>query len=394
MSQHQTAGIHIAKKTDIVSLVPQNVDTLVRGSAGSGKSRFYTVPEIGQCGGSFVVSDLHGMIAEECAPRLKENGYEIKILDLYEFKDGFFYNPFHYVRNDEDIRILVDCLMDNTHGPQESDMDTAFREAERNLLLAVFYYVYYEYKDNPKKQTIGEVMEILREISEETECSKITVPQPKRFAGLEKRDAEHAAVQYSKAFLRCTEDFLKQVLISANVRMVDFMNEKVQSLMKKDTLHLEELPGRKQALFISTNGMNTACNVISAMLYTQAVKIISEENRRKGAPGTETNVHIVLDGFGNTRYLPEIDKWMKEDNGICFSIIVQSLDQIYKIYGKEKGDSIVNSFENIVYMGTQCMADQEFIIKNLPPDMISATGEQSEKLVRNLPEENCIVISR
>ena len=69
----QTVGAHIAEKTDIASLVvSQNSNTLVIGSAGSGKNWFYTRPEIQQCSGSFVVSDPHGMFAEEYAPELKK----------------------------------------------------------------------------------------------------------------------------------------------------------------------------------------------------------------------------------------------------------------------------------------------------------------------------------
>ena len=387
----QYAEIHVAKKTDAVTFVRQGANTLVLGSAGSGKSRVYTVPGIGQCGGSFIIQDTRGMLFRECAGKLKEAGYETRTLDLCDFTDGCFYNPFHYAKDDEDIQILVDCLMDNTDVHQEKDRDAVWWEAERNLLLAIFSYVYHEYKDNPGKQTMGKVMEILREISDETECSKITVPQWERFTELEKRKPDHAAVQYSRVFCRCTENLLKQVLISANVRMVDFLNEKVLSLMKKDTLHLEELPGRKQALFINNaNWMNRASDAISAMLYTQAVKIISEGNQNK-----ETDrVQIILDDFAGTGYLPDIDECMKEDNGICFSVGIQSLDQIYRRYGKEKGDAIMERFRNIVYMGTICAKDQEFITEALPHGIQGADGETKEELVQNLPDDKCIIISR
>ena len=70
-----------------------NVNVLVVGGSGSGKSASYSIPNAYQLLGSYVFTDPKGELYDRTAGYLKQHGYEIKVLNLVkpQYSDG--YNP-------------------------------------------------------------------------------------------------------------------------------------------------------------------------------------------------------------------------------------------------------------------------------------------------------------
>ena len=59
-----------------------NVNVLVVGGSGSGKSASYSIPNAYQLLGSYVFTDPKGELYDRTAGYLKQHGYEIKVLNL------------------------------------------------------------------------------------------------------------------------------------------------------------------------------------------------------------------------------------------------------------------------------------------------------------------------
>ena len=59
-----------------------NVNVLVVGGSGSGKSASYSIPNAYQMLGSYVFTDPKGELYDKTAGYLKANGYDIKVLNL------------------------------------------------------------------------------------------------------------------------------------------------------------------------------------------------------------------------------------------------------------------------------------------------------------------------
>lgn len=94
----------------------RNLNTVVVGGSGAGKTRSYAKPNIMQCSGSMVVLDPKGEILRDTGGLLKARGYEIRVLDVIEPWRSHSYNPFAYIRNDDDIQRISTLLMKATEG--------------------------------------------------------------------------------------------------------------------------------------------------------------------------------------------------------------------------------------------------------------------------------------
>lgn len=93
-----------------------NKNVLVIGGSGSGKTRFHIKPNLMQRNASYIITDPKGTVLIECGKMLQRGGYEIKILNTIDFKQSMRYNPFRYIRSENDILKLVTCIMENTKG--------------------------------------------------------------------------------------------------------------------------------------------------------------------------------------------------------------------------------------------------------------------------------------
>ena len=93
----------------------RNKNVLVVGGSGSGKTRFFLKPNLMQMHSSYVITDPKGSILVECGKLLKNNGYEIKVLNTIDFSKSMRYNPFAYIRSEKDVLKLVTALIANTN---------------------------------------------------------------------------------------------------------------------------------------------------------------------------------------------------------------------------------------------------------------------------------------
>lgn len=81
----------------------RNLNVLIVGGSGAGKTRFYAKPNIMQCNTSFVIADPKGEMLRATAPLLLQRGYDVKVFNLINPSDSDGYNPFTYIRTDEDV---------------------------------------------------------------------------------------------------------------------------------------------------------------------------------------------------------------------------------------------------------------------------------------------------
>ncbi len=92
----------------------RNVNVLVVGGSGSGKTYSYCKPNVMQCNTSYVVLDPKGEIVRDTGNLLEENGYDVRVLDLINMEKSYCYNPFVYLKTDNDVQKLVTNLFKST----------------------------------------------------------------------------------------------------------------------------------------------------------------------------------------------------------------------------------------------------------------------------------------
>ncbi len=138
-----------------------NGNILICGGSGAGKTFYEVKPNLMQmphnC--SFICTDPKGEILRSCGQMLKNNGYNVKVINLLEMDKSDCYNPFSYIREETDVVKLITNLISNTTPKGATPSDPFWEKAEGLFLQAVFYYVWLEEK--PSRRNFETVLKLL-----------------------------------------------------------------------------------------------------------------------------------------------------------------------------------------------------------------------------------------
>ena len=242
-------------------------NVLVIGGTGSGKTFFFVKPNVLQANCSYVITDPAGELIDSVGTFLQRQGYKIKIFNLVEMEHSNMYNPFFYIRDENGVKMMINCLIKNTNPQDARSGDPFWEKSETALLQAlVFYLVDY---CPPEMQNFSTVMNLLRmaQIDENNPMSESKLDQI--FLAIERQDPNSLAVKNYKTFKMGAGRTLKSILISAAVRLTVFDFPLVKKLTDDDNIDLISLADEKQALFIIIPAADDTYNFLVSMMYSQ-----------------------------------------------------------------------------------------------------------------------------
>ena len=212
-----------------------NLNVLVIGGSGSGKTRYHIKPNLLQMNASYVCSDPKGTVIEEVGRALVRGGYKIKVLNTIDFSCSMHYNPFVYLHSETDILTLVTVIMTNTQGEAKGG-DDFWQKAEALLYQALIAYIYYEAP--AEERNMNTLLDMLNacECREDDENFKSAVDL--LFEQLEQRNPDHfAARQYKKfkmaAGVVCSKRLLNQA-VGKSLRTHNLKPKKGAQVMRKN----------------------------------------------------------------------------------------------------------------------------------------------------------------
>ncbi len=325
-----------------------NKNVLIIGGSGSGKTRFHVKPNLMQMNASYVVTDPKGTVVLECGKMLQRGGYEIKILNTINFKESMKYNPFRYIRSENDILKLVNCIMENTKGEDSKGGEDFWAKAEALYYQALIAYIWYEAPEDEKN--INTLLEMLNasEVREEDETFKNAVDM--MFDRLEQRDPEHFAVRQYKKYKMAAGKTAKSILISCGARMAPFDIKEVRDMMMDDELELDKLGDHKTALFCIVSDTDTTFNFIASMVYTQMFNTLCDKALENGG-ALKTHVTCLLDEFANQK-IPNFEHLISviRSREISAHVIVQTQSQLKAVY-KDHAETIIGNCSCVLFLG-------------------------------------------
>jgi len=325
-----------------------NKNVLIIGGSGSGKTRFHVKPNLMQMNASYVVTDPKGTVVLECGKMLQKGGYEIKILNTINFKESMKYNPFRYIRSENDILKLVNCIMENTKGEDSKGGEDFWAKAEALYYQALIAYIWYEAPEDEKN--LNTLLEMLNasEVREDDETFKNAVDL--MFDRLEQRDPEHFAVRQYKKYKMAAGKTAKSILISCGARMAPFDIKEVRDMMMDDELELDKLGDRKTALFCIVSDTDTTFNFIASMVYTQMFNTLCDKALENGG-ALKNHVTCLLDEFANQK-IPNFEHLISviRSREISAHVIVQTQSQLKAVY-KDHAETIIGNCSCVLFLG-------------------------------------------
>ena len=306
----------------------RNLNTLVCGGSGAGKTRFFAKPNLCQANSSYVVLDPKGELLRDTGNLLSAKGYDIKVLDLINMERSHCYNPFVYLRSDNDIQRLVTNLFKNTTPKGSQSQDPFWDQAATMLLLALIFYLHYEAP--PEEQNFPMVMEMIRagEVREDDETYKSALDI--LFERLEMRNPEHIALKYYRSYHSGSGKTLKSIQITLISRLEKFNLESLASITQNDELKLWSIGEKKTAVFAIIPDNDSSFSFLVGMLYTQLFQQLYYQADVIHGGRLPVHVHFLMDEFANVALPDEFDKLLStmRSREISVSIIIQNLAQL------------------------------------------------------------------
>lgn len=356
LTQHVRLGLNTHKHR-------RSLNVLVIGGSGAAKTRSFVLPNILTANTNYVITDPKSEVLLATGGYLKEQGYDVRVLNLVNLEQSDGYNPFRYLRDEKDVLKLVNNLIQSTTPKGSHESDPFWTKAETALLQAIILMLFQEAPEY--EQNFSMVMRVLEyaEVREEDEGH--VSPLDLLFESIERRKPDSVAVRQYKVFKLAAGKTAKSILVSTAVRLAPFNLPQIQALTDHDDMDLYTLGEKKVALYAVIPDNDNTFNFLVSLLYAQAFQALYYSADQIHHGPLPRHVRFVLDEFaamplpGFTRELATM-----RSRSISASVIIQNMAQIKELY-KDSWETIPGSCDTILYLGGNESSTHKYVSEML-----------------------------
>ena len=366
--QHKEANIILTQRVRLGMdgyKTQRNMNILVIGGSGSGKTRYFCKPGLYSANCSYLVTDPKGELLKAAGGLLLSLGYEVRVFNLIDPEQSDCYNPFVYVREEKDVLSLIDNLIKNTTPRNASSNDPFWEKAEVALDSALMLYLIHEAPQDEQNFETMLYMMNFADVREEDE--QYRSPLDMLFRALEEEQPAHVAVKQYKVFKQAAGKTAKSILVTAAVQLAAFNIPQYAAMTSMDEMDFGSLGERKRAIFCVIPVNDSSMNYLVGMLYTQCFQELYRRADLKYNGRLPVPVRVLQDEWANVAQpesYPKILATCRSYN-IGLNIIVQNVQQIKALYEKEH-ESIIGNCDTLLFLGGgNEPASLEFIVKLL-----------------------------
>ena len=327
----------------------RNKNVLVVGGSGSGKTRFFLIPNLLQMHSSYVVTDPKGDVVINTGKTLLKHGYKVKIFNTINFDKSQHYNPFAYIRSDNDILKLVNTLIANTKGDGKAG-DEFWQKAETLLYCALIGYIHYEAPE--EEQNFNTLLEFLNASDVREDDEDYENPVDMMMKELEEINPKHFAVRQYKKYKLAAGKTAKSILVSCGARLAPFDIDQVREITMYDELELDTVGDRKTALFLVMSDTDPTFNFLISMIYSQLFNLLCDKAYNVYKGRLPVHVRCLIDETANIGQIPNLEKLVAtiRSREISACLFLQAKSQLKAIY-KENADTIIGNMDSQLFLG-------------------------------------------
>ena len=356
LTQHVRLGLDTHKHR-------RSLNVLVIGGSGAAKTRSFVLPNILTANTNYVITDPKSEVLLATGGYLKEQGYDVRVLNLVNLEQSDGYNPFRYLRDEKDVLKLVNNLIQSTTPKGSHESDPFWTKAETALLQAIILMLFQEAPEY--EQNFSMVMRVLEyaEVREEDEGH--VSPLDLLFESIERRKPDSVAVRQYKVFKLAAGKTAKSILVSTAVRLAPFNLPQIQALTDHDDMDLYTLGEKKVALYAVIPDNDNTFNFLVSLLYAQAFQALYYSADQIHHGPLPHHVRFVLDEFaamplpGFTRELATM-----RSRSISANVIIQNMAQIKELY-KDSWETIPGNCDTILYLGGNESSTHKYVSEML-----------------------------
>ena len=356
LTQHVRLGLDTHKHR-------RSLNVLVIGGSGAAKTRSFVLPNILTANTNYVITDPKSEVLLATGGYLKEQGYDVRVLNLVNLEQSDGYNPFCYLRDEKDVLKLVNNLIQSTTPKGSHESDPFWTKAETALLQAIILMLFQEAPEY--EQNFSMVMRVLEyaEVREEDEGH--VSPLDLLFESIERRKPDSVAVRQYKVFKLAAGKTAKSILVSTAVRLAPFNLPQIQALTDHDDMDLYTLGEKKVALYAVIPDNDSTFNFLVSLLYAQAFQALYYSADQIHHGPLPRHVRFVLDEFA-AMPLPGFKRELAtmRSRSISASVIIQNMAQIKELY-KDSWETIPGNCDTILYLGGNESSTHKYVSEML-----------------------------
>lgn len=342
----------------------RNLNVLVVGGSGAGKTRYYARPNIMQGNCSFIITDPKAELLRSTGNLLKSKGYEVRVFDLINPEASMCYNPFRYIDDDKDVLRLISNLIKNTTPKGSHESDPFWTKAETALLQALMLYLIREAPED--EQTFAMILEMISSAEVREDDETFQSPLDLLFENLENRDPLNIAVKQYKVFKQAAGKTAKSILVSCGARLAPFDIAELREITMYDELELDTLGDKifvnpknkkdtryyKTALFLIMSDTDSTFNFLISMIYTQLFNLLCEKADDVYGGRLPVHVRCLIDEAANIGQIPNLEKLVAtiRSREISACLVLQAQSQLKALY-KDNADTIIGNMDSRIFLG-------------------------------------------
>ena len=351
--QHKDANIILTQRVRLGMdgyITQRNMNVLVVGGSGSGKTRFFCKPNIYSANCSYLITDPKGELLRAAGTLLAAQGYEVRVFNLIDPSQSDGYNPFSYIHSEKDVLTLIDNLIKNTTPRNASSNDPFWEKAEIALDSALMLYLVSEAP--PEEQNFEMLIYMMNFAEVREEDDQYRSPLDMLFRALEEEQPNHVAVKQYKAFKQAAGKTAKSILISCGARLAPFDIPQLREIMSHDELELDRIGDRKTAVFFTISDTTPTYNFIVALAFSQMFNLLCERADNVHGGRLPHHVRVLWDEAANTGQVPNLEKLVAviRSREVSLCLFYQQLAQCKAIYDKH-AETILGNMDSVIFLG-------------------------------------------
>ena len=332
-----------------------NVNVLVVGGSGSGKSASYSIPNACQLLGSYVFTDPKGELYDKTAGYLKSHGYEIKVLNLVKPQNSDGYNPLMHISSEIDVDVIANTIV---KGQKTGDggSDPFWDDSAEMLLKALIYYLMATRPE--EEQNLASCAELVRAANAKGGSNLLTEL-------ISKLPYDHPARMNYKSIEIAPEKTYSSILSTLQSKLGKFDSKEIAELTSTDTINFEEIGNKKTAVYVISSDTHAAYDFLLTIFFSQMIQQLYNYADDNGG-ALKVPTYFILDEFANIGKIPDFDKKISTSRSrkISFSVILQNLDQLEAVYEKSY-ETIIGNCDTHVFLGSNSYKTVEYFSKAL-----------------------------
>lgn len=385
----------------------RQLNTILIGGSGSGKTWYWVTPNLLQANTSYVVVDPAGDVLKDTGNFFKSKGYSIKVLNLVNMDKSDQYNPFIYCKEQNDFQVLIDNYWKSTEEKVVGKNDPFWDDAAKSLMLAVVFYLW-ETGDTINFHSISAMVGFAEPNEEKAS------PLDALFDKLHEQNIHSLAVRFYDSFKKGANKTKQSILQVLNAKLNRTMTEKFERMTAQDTLNLHELYGSEHPciLYLVIPTTNTTYNFLVSMLYTQLFEGINNYYMEHGQ--CKNHLRVIMDEAANIALPNDFAKIpaICRKYGYSIVLILQSISQLKTMFEREQWESVMGNMDTQIFLGNTEQSSHKYFSEVLGKATINyktrgykpgLSGNSNENIqltgrelmtpdeIRNMSNKHCLV---